>query len=129
MWRDWFARAVLIAVGLSFIAVGVTGLFAPAKLMDPVHIRLGGINGLSEVRAAYGGVHAAFAMLLFAGAAVRRYRTTGLIVAAVFLTGLAAGRCVSLAIDGPPGLFVWRLFATEFVGANLAIAALLLNRR
>jgi hypothetical protein len=92
--------------------------------MDPLGIPLAGPSAHSEIRAAYGGMHAAIGLLLLYAAVRAELRRAGLWLALCFMGGLTAGRLVSLAADGVPNAFVLRLLAAEALAAVLAAVLL-----
>jgi len=131
MWRLRLPSFVLALSGLALIGVGWTGLTDPAGLMRPLGISLDVPSAHNEVRAAYGGMHAALGLFLVVAAARPALRSTGLWVNACIMGGLVAGRLASLVVDGPAGGFVLLLLAVEALAAiasGLALASGLSTR-
>lgn len=120
---------VLTLSGLSILGTGIVGLTDPQALFTPLGVDLIGASAHNEMRAAYGGMHIGVGGLLLAGAGRASMRTTALLVAAVFLGGLAVGRFVSLLLDGAPSPFVYQLWIPEAIGAVASGALLSLRTR
>jgi len=118
--------AILGLCGAALLATGITELATPQTLFTPLDLRIEGASALNEIRAAYGGMHVGIGVLLLVGAGRTAFRRAALWVGLAFLGGLAAGRLVSLMVDGAPGGFVYRLWIPEAVGAML-IGVLLLT--
>jgi uncharacterized protein YfiM (DUF2279 family) len=85
---------LLIGAGL-----GLAALAAPERMLSFVGLAVVAPEGLAEARATYGGLF--FALELGAAALwLARSSTDGLLVAGLAWTGAAAGRLLSLAVDG-----------------------------
>ena len=104
--------AVIGVVAVFFACMGVYALAAPAALVRPFAIALGGAAARSEVRAVYGGFGLAIAGTL--GYAVLRHgdvRTGITLAVAAALAGMAFGRLVSAVVDERttfyPNWFYW----------------------
>lgn len=84
---------IVLGVGL-----GSMGLFAPGAALGFVGLKEGSPEARGEVRATYGG----FFLALEIAAAVfwSQSEPAGVVVAGVAWLGAAAGRLVSLAVDG-----------------------------
>lgn len=123
------AIATLLLSGAALLFVGWTGLTAPQELMDPLGVPLASIDARNEMRAAYGGMHAALGLFFVVAALRTGLRTVGLWVALCFMGGLVAGRTVSAFVDGMPGPFVLRLWAVEALATLAAAIALGSGRR
>lgn len=124
--RNGLTIAVLGLSGLAILATGVVGLTDPQALFTPLGLEIEGVDARNEIRAAYGGMHIGIGVLLLVGAARASLRRAALWVGLAFMGGLTLGRLVSLAVDGMPGAFVFRLWIPEAVAA--AAAAILLAR-
>jgi hypothetical protein len=120
----WLARAVLLLVGGSLAAVGVNGLLAPLTLLAPLGVQLQGPSALGEMRATYGGMHMAMGGFLLSAAFTPTLRRAALVVATVFVGGLAFGRAVGALVDGMPSAFACTLGAVEALGAAAGFVAL-----
>jgi hypothetical protein len=122
--------------------LSVSGLFTlltswssftdPAGFGKRVGLLVGGVDGLNEIRAQYGGFFLAVAAvdaLALSGIIDRR---TGYVVNAAVFGGLILGRLASLMIDRGYqnyGGMISALFFIDSVGCALALAALFLDRR
>lgn len=94
------AIAVIVVIGVFFAGMGVYALAAPAALIRPFGITLGGAVPRSEVRAVYGGFGLAIAgVLAYAVVADGDVRKGILITVGAALAGMAFGRLVSAVID------------------------------
>lgn len=85
---------LLIGAGL-----GLAALSAPERMLSFVGLAAASPEGVAEARATYGGLFLA----LEVGAAalwLARHSTDGLAVAGIAWIGAAAGRVLSLAVDG-----------------------------
>lgn len=118
---------VLALCGIAMVWIGWTGLRAPATLMDPLGIPLDGPAALSEIRAAYGGMHVGIGLFLLATALRTDLRRVGLWANLCIMGGLVAGRLASIAVDGSPGGFALGLLTVEGIAAT-ASAVLLAAR-
>lgn len=119
-----FARLVLLLDGAIYLGIAAWGLSSPASLADTLDWTLEGRTSIQEIRAMYGGMMAAVAVLHFVAATRSRFLRPGLAMAGTLLTGLFSGRVVSFAVDGAPGPLGWLLMASELaLIATLALAA------
>jgi hypothetical protein len=85
---------VFVGAGL-----GLAALVAPVRMLDFVGLAAAAPEGVAEVRATYGGFF--FALELGAAALwLTRNATDGILVTGVAWIGAAAGRLLSLALDG-----------------------------
>jgi hypothetical protein len=119
------ATAVIIVIGVFFLAMGVYGLAAPAALARPFRIRVDEPEAKSEIRAVYGGFGVAIAMLLGVAAFDADGIRTGVVITVgVALAGMAFGRLVSRLVDGPTAFYpIWFYFVVEAVGAGLLFSS------
>lgn len=117
-------ETLLIALmALLFLAMGVFGLFAPASLVAPFGITLGGGDGRAEVRAVYGGFGVAAALALILAALDPAELRHGIVVAiAAALLGMAFGRLVARLFDRASGFYPnWFYFCVEAIGGGLLL--------
>jgi len=119
---------VLVLAALVFLGVAVQGLFLPRRIVEPLGGSLVTPSFANEIRANYGGMHLAMAVLLVIGAARKEFALPALALLFAFCAGLCLGRAWSWLRDGAPNKFVRIFFALEGVGA-LAAAALMAARR
>ncbi|QIS09496.1 DUF4345 domain-containing protein [Nocardia arthritidis] len=117
--------AVIAVVGLSFLAMGIHAIAAPAMLVRPFGIRLDQAVSRAEVRAVYGGFGFAMAAVLALAAFHPGSLRTGITVTvAAALGGMAFGRLLSALLgDRTPFYPNWFYCAVE----SIAAAALLLT--
>ena len=116
--------AVIVVIGVFFAGMGVYALAAPAAIIRPFGITLGGAAARSEVRAVYGGFGLAIAGVL-AYAAVRT-PTCGpgiLITVGAALAGMAFGRIASAVVDERTAFYPnWFYCLVEAVAAAALLA-------
>ena len=92
--------AVIALIGVFFAGMGCYALAAPAAIIRPFGIGLGGAAARSEVRAVYGGFGLAIAgVLAYAALAGGDLRKGILIAVGAALAGMALGRLVSAVLD------------------------------
>ncbi len=92
-------RCLLYVFSVFFIAFGLTGLFAPVRLVTALHLMPVTSAGLGELRALYGGGFTGFGVVILA--ALRRPATgPGMLLAmSLIFAGIACGRLVSMGFD------------------------------
>jgi hypothetical protein len=117
--------AVVVAMGVFFLGMGVYALAAPAMLVRPFGITLEQSTSRSEVRAVYGGFGVAMAAVLAYAAVDAGSHRTGIVLAvAVALAGMAFGRLVSAVVDGRTRFYPnWFYFGVEAVAAAALLTA------
>lgn len=108
-------------VAVFFAGMGLVALLRPERVLAFFGTHAQTRDGRNEVRAVYGGFGLAVAALLGASFQLPELRSGTLITVAVALLGMAAGRLIAAALDGPPGFFPWL-----FLGVEIALAAALL---
>ena len=113
-----FARLVLVLVSVVWMSIGLWAFANPVGLADLVDFHLESSMGRLEIRAMYGGLSIALAVLHFAGVVRKKWRVPALAMAAATLSGLACGRIVSLAVDDFAATGAM-LLASELVGLAL----------
>jgi len=120
------AQALLVVLGMIFLPYGAYCFVAPGFLAEVAGIAGTTATGVTEIRAMYGGMQAAFGVLLLAAARDPRLRLAGLAALAFVLPGLALARLLGLALDGDPSGYTIGALAFE-IGASAA--AVILYRR
>jgi hypothetical protein len=120
------ARAVLTLSALPFAAIGLGFLFAPEAMAARVDVSLASVTADHDVRAVYGGLQIACAVLLGWGALSRSHVRPALVAQLVLYGGLVAGRLVGWLATGAPGGFGLWLHGLEALG--LAAGAFALHR-
>lgn len=110
---------LLIGAGL-----GLAALAAPNRMLAFVGLAAAAPEGLAEARATYGGL---FLGLEVSAAALwlARSSTDGLVVAGIAWIGAAAGRVLSLAVDGRPTARNGQAVAFELFIGLAHVAAML----
>lgn len=110
-------------VAVFFSGMGLVALLRPERVLAFFGTHQLTRDGRNEVRAVYGGFGLAIAALLGASFHLPEHRSGVLITVAVALLGMAAGRLIAAALDGPPGFFPWLFFGVEIALAALLLAA------
>ena len=119
-----FARFVLLASALPFLAIGLAFLVAPQEFAARVGIALVNASADNDARAVYGGLQLACAALLAIAARGDAARVrSGLAVQLALYGGLAGARCVSLALVGAPGALGFALHAGEIIALAAGVLA------
>jgi hypothetical protein len=118
------AIAVIVVIGVFFAGMGVYALTAPAALIRPFSITLGGAVSRSEIRAVYGGFGLAIAAVLaYAAVAGGDIRAGILITVGAALAGMAFGRLVSAVVDDRTAFYPnWFYCLVEAVAAAALFA-------
>ncbi len=112
--------AAVWLVATFFLGVGLFGLAAPTALLRPFGLIAEKKESRAEVRAVYGGFGVAMALVLAVAARNASWRPGVVLSAAAALGGMAVGRVVSRAVDGPQPLYpIWFYFWVELLGAGL----------
>ena len=122
---DGQAGRIAVAVaGFMMLVVGLLHLAAPQMMMEAPAIELTTVNHLHVIRAAYGGAYLGIAALFLAGLFRADLRTVSLLAIVLIFPGFAAGRLVSILVDGLPVPLYLGVLAFEVVFALLALSAL-----
>jgi hypothetical protein len=119
-----FATIVLWASALTFLGVGVVGMFVPRRILEPLGGKLDTPSVANEIRGTYGGAHTGIAALVAMGALTPAHRTGALALTFAFTCGLCFGRAVSWVVDGTPNRYLRFFYGLEAVGAVLSGVAL-----
>jgi hypothetical protein len=117
--------AVIVAMGVFFLGMGIYALAAPAMLVRPFGITVEQSTSRSEVRAVYGGFGLAMAAVLAYAAVDAGSHRTGIVLAVgMALAGMAFGRLVSAVVDGRTRFYPnWFYFGVEAVAAAALLTA------
>ncbi|MHA7816724.1 MAG: DUF4345 domain-containing protein [Pseudohaliea sp.] len=100
--QDRLRRGFLLLLAIALVPVALSYGADPAKSLQRLYgITVEGTN-LTHIFRAYMGLYLAASALWLAGAFDARLRRPALITAGVFMLGIAAGRLLSLAVDGMP---------------------------
>jgi hypothetical protein len=120
------ARAVLALSALPFAGIGLGFLLAPEAMAARVDVSLASVTADHDVRAVYGGLQIACAVLLAWGALSRSHVHTALVAQLVLYGALVAARLVGWLATGAPGSFGLWLHGLETLG--LVAGAFALHR-
>jgi len=118
-------QGFLLLCGLSFLLIGINTFHDPLAAMAPVELNINTVSALNELRANYGGLQIGMGLFLLVGLCCKSYVRPALLAQALIVGGLAAGRLVSIALDGQPNAFVQGLIVLESVIALLSLALFL----
>ena len=99
------STALILAVALFFLGMGLVGLARPSGLIRPFGVTLPDPQARAEVRAVYGGFGVAIAGVLALATAHHPSRDGILLAAAAALLGMAFGRVASGVIDTPEAFY------------------------
>ena len=114
--------ALVVAVIVLFLGMSAVAFVRPERIVATVGTTELTRDGRNEVRAVYGGFGLAVALLLGASFVLPTMRAGILISVAASIFGMAAGRIVSVAVDGAPGFYPW-LFLVGEVAMTVALVA------
>ena len=117
------AQISLWLAAAAFAAAGATFALAPG-LLRLVELAPATPTARSDVRAVFGGLELGIAAALAMCARRPAWRRAGLVMQGLAFGGLAAGRLLSLGLDGVPGKITFALWVPELLGATLAVVAL-----
>lgn len=96
-------KKVLIAItGLIFIAVGIFTLINPAKNLETFQVQVQTITAKNEMRAVYGGLHLAIAVIFLQLAFNKNFEKYALKGYILLVGSMVLGRILSTIIDGFP---------------------------
>ena len=107
------SRALLLMAMAVFLWLGLYALIRPAQVLDSVEIKIETVDARAEVRATYGGMQLALALVFLVTSQNRKLYLGGVALLAVLTTGLLSSRVLSYLIDGPPGKFTLFLAGIE----------------
>jgi hypothetical protein len=121
-------RIVTAAIGVLTTILGIGGLISPQLVMERVvgfavdpSFTENFVRG--EVRAVYGGMFTVLGVAtLLSAFDLGAHRGRVLWIGLLWL-GLCGGRLVSVAVDGPAGMWGWMSVAFELVVGGLLVAA------
>ena len=120
------ARLSLILSAVAFGGAGLAFLAAPGVFAPAVDLALPTPTARGDVRAVFGGLELGLGVFFALAARRAAWVRPGLVAQALAFGGLAAGRLLSLTLDGPPRVIGLALWAPELAG--LALALWLLRR-
>ena len=110
-----FKKILLISASLGIGSVGLGYLISPEFMYGLYNIEITSTNQFNMVRGAYGGLFLSFSILFFVGAFNKKIEFSAMVSLFVFMCGFAAGRIISIIIEGMPsfliiGLLLFELF-------------------
>ena len=129
--RMIFGTVVLLTASLFFAWTSYISFRFPRQFGERLGFTIGGLDGLNEIRAQYGGFFLGAALVNALALMGVLSRQTSFAVNAVVFGGLITGRVVSLALDGGMngyGGAIRVLFFVDAAGFALSIAASFLER-
>jgi hypothetical protein len=108
----------LILVALVFAGIGIGGLFWPQRVYALFGVTVDSADGRNEIRAVYGGMCLAVAILLLESPWLGAAAPGILLTVMVLLGGMALGRIISLFMERP-GMVPLIFLGTELLGVGL----------
>lgn len=114
-----FRILVLVLAGLGFLGFGAWFIVDPIGPLAAIGIGVSGDPAATELRAFYGGVQVAIALLMLVAATKPAWRDAGLWLVLAVNAGIAVARLLGVAIDG-----VWVPFFTYALIWELGFSAL-----
>lgn len=121
-----FTGVFLGLCGLAFVLIGANTFVDPLRAVAPLELNVNTVSALNELRATYGGMQVGIGLFLLAGARRAALARPALLAQALMVGGLAAGRLVSIGLQGLPSGFVQGLLVLESV---IAVVSVVLYRR
>ena len=114
-------KALLIFVSIGLIPIALSYGIIPELTLDLLFgINVTSVN-LENIMRAVMGLYLAIIILWIVGAYNSRYRTSALISMIVFMYGLAAGRLISMILDGIPHWLLIVYLILEILFGTLAL--------
>ena len=118
---DKFQKALLVFVSIGLTPIALSyGIFPGLSLDFLFGISVTSVN-LEHIMRAVMGLYLAIIIFWIVGAYNSQYRTSALISMIVFMYGLAAGRLISMIIDGVPNWLLIVYFILEILFGTLAL--------
>lgn len=97
------ARALLILSAIMFAGLGTFALWRPVEILSPLGFEVKTIDARTEVRATYGGLQLALALIFAVTGRSRKVWLGGVAVLSAVTSGFLIGRGLGYLLDGPPG--------------------------
>ena len=104
---ETYRAFVLVLAGLGFLGFGLWFVVDPIGPLAMIGITVAGDPAATELRAFYGGVQTAIAVLMLVAAFKPDWRMAGLWLVLAVNAGIAVARLIGVAVDG-----VWVPFFT-----------------
>ena len=115
-------RCFLLVSALGFLLIGINTFRDPLAALAGVELAVNTVSALNELRANYGGLQIGMSLFLLTGLLQPAMTRPALLAQTLLVGGLAIGRVVSIALDGPPNATVQGLLVLESVTALLSLA-------
>ena len=123
-----YQKALLIFVSIGLVPIALSYGLMPQRSLDFLFgISVSSMN-LEHILRAVMGLYLAMIVLWIVGVLNSNYRNPALISMIVFMYGLAAGRLISLIIDGIPHWLLMAYLALELLFGTLALLLLRKNK-
>ena len=116
------ARIFLGFITLSIGLIGILYLYDPNLLLARYDLATGSAGMDNMLRSTYGGLFLASALIFALGVFVEARRRDALAFVAIFMTGAAVGRIVSILAVGSPPATIMPLLYFEIAATIIAIA-------
>lgn len=117
-------RTLLLVLGGAFLPYGLYCFAFPGFLAGTAGVAATTPTGVAEIRAMYGGLQAAFGLLLFAAWRDPRLTVAGLATVAFVMPGLALARLLGVALGGGISTYTAGALVFEIVSSVFAISML-----
>ena len=117
------ARWVLLLTAFAYAGIGVLFLGWPDVMGRVAGLDPSDALALNDLRAVYGGLQLALAVFFVVASRQRAWHPAALWLQMLTFGGLAAGRLLSLALDGSPGTLGFVLHGLEILGLACGILA------
>lgn len=107
------ARALLLLSAILFAALGTFAIWRPTEILTPLGFEVKTNDARTEVRATYGGMQLALAIVFAMTGRSRKLWLGGVAILSAITFGLLVGRGLGYLLDGPPGRWTVFLAACE----------------
>ena len=122
-------KIILFVAGLNLIVLGLWRLLDPVSFCAFSGILLSNdVTLLNEMRAGGGGI-VGFGLLIFLGTFIEKLRYTSTIVAFTLFLSYGLARVLSLGLDGPPAMELYKGIIGEFVMGSIILTAFIRYRK
>ena len=115
------ARVFLSFIAISIGMIGVLYLYDPNLLLARYDLATGSAGMDNMLRSTYGGLFLASALIFALGVFVETRRRDALVFVAIFMSGAALGRIVSILMAGSPPATIMPLLYYECAAAVIAL--------
>ena len=94
----FLSRLFLSMSAIAFLLIGLNTLYDPVAAMTAIELQPTSISATNEIRANYGGMHLAFALIMLTGAIAASARRPALWMSFSITFGLVVGRLISFIL-------------------------------